>query len=44
MKAIWIMFAVIFIIATLGIVDVEMDFTDGSRFRYRSWLHLFCRK
>ena len=44
MRTLWIALAEIFIIITFGIVDVEMDFTDGSRFRYRSWLHLFYRR
>ena len=37
MKILWIFLALIFIILTLGIVDVEMSFTDGSFFRYHSW-------
>ena len=41
MKIFWILVSIIFIILTLGIVDVEMDFTDGSSFRYRGWSHLF---
>ena len=41
MKILWILLAIIFIILTLGIVDVEMDFTDGSSFRYHGWPHLF---
>lgn len=41
MKALWITLAIMFIVVTLGIVDVEMSFTDGTRFRYRSWIHLF---
>lgn len=44
MKTLWITLAVMFIVATLGFVDVEMDFTDGSRFTYKGWLHLFCRR
>ena len=30
MKILWILLALVFIILTLGIVDVEMSFTDGS--------------
>lgn len=41
MKILWILLALIFIILTLGIVDVEMNFTDGSFFHYRGWPHLF---
>ena len=41
MKYIWIILALLFIVITLGILDVELTFTDGSIFRYRSWLHLF---
>ena len=40
MKALWITLAIIFIIITLGIIDVEMSFTDGTRLTYKSWLHL----
>ena len=43
MKAIWIMLAIIFIVVTFGIVDVEMSFTDGTRFTYKGWPHLFCK-
>lgn len=35
MKILWILLALVFIIFTLGIIDVEMNFTDGSFFRYR---------
>lgn len=41
MKIFWIFLALIFIILTLDIIDVEMSFTDGSSFRYRGWPHLF---
>lgn len=44
MKIFWILLALVFIIFTLGIIDVEMSFTDGSSFRYRGWLHLFIRR
>jgi hypothetical protein len=43
MKIFWILLALVFIIFTLGIIDVEMSFTDGSFFRYRGWPHLFIR-
>ena len=29
--------AIAFIIITLGFVSVELEWTDGSRFRYRGW-------
>lgn len=29
--------AVLFIILTLGFISVEMEWTDGTRFRYRGW-------
>ena len=29
--------ATIFIILTLGFISVEMEWTDGTRFRYRGW-------
>ena len=35
MKILWILLALVFIILTLGIIDVEMNFTNGSFFRYR---------
>ncbi len=41
MKTLWIALAVMFIIATLGIIDVEIGFNDGTRFAYHSWIHLF---
>ena len=41
MKIFWIFLALIFIILTFGIIDVEMNFTDGSFFRYHGWPHLF---
>lgn len=28
---------VLFIILTLGFISVEMEWTDGTRFRYRGW-------
>ena len=39
MRGLYITFAVIFIIVTLGFFDVEMEFTDGSSFKYHGWLH-----
>ena len=36
-QIIWILLATVFIILTLGFVSVEMEWTDGSRFRYRGW-------
>ena len=44
MKIFWILLALVFIILTLGIIDVEMNFTDGSSIRYRGWPHLFIRR
>lgn len=41
MKTFWLFLVIIFIILTLGIIDVEMDFTDGSHIIYHSWLHAF---
>lgn len=29
--------AVLFIILTLGFISVEMEWSDGTRFRYRGW-------
>lgn len=44
MKELYILLAIMFIIATLGIVDVKISFTDGTKFTYKSWLHLFDRR
>lgn len=41
MKIFWLFLTIIFIILTLGIIDVEMSFNDGSSIRYRGWPHLF---
>lgn len=41
MKAFWITLAVMTVVVTLGMVDVEMRFSDGTKFTYRGWLHLF---
>lgn len=43
MKILWILLALVFIILTLGIIDVEIGFTDGSHITYHSWLHMFNR-
>lgn len=43
-KAIVIILAIMFIILTLGFADVEIKFTDGSKFAYKGWLHLFDKK
>ena len=29
--------ATVFIILTFGFISVEMEWTDGTRFRYRGW-------
>ena len=29
--------ATIFIILTLGFISVEIEWTDGTRFKYRGW-------
>jgi hypothetical protein len=44
MKMLWFMLVVIFVIITLGIVDVKISFTDGTTITHRSWLHLFHKK
>lgn len=41
MKAFWITLAVMVVVVTLGMVDVEMRFSDGTEFIYHGWLHLF---
>lgn len=32
-----IIFAIVFIILTLGFISVELEWADGSRFKYRGW-------
>ena len=32
-----ILLATIFIILTLGFVSIELEWTEGSRFRYTGW-------
>lgn len=41
MKALYIILAIIFIILTLGFIDIEIKFSDGTSFAYRGWFHLF---
>jgi hypothetical protein len=41
MKELYITMAVLFIIATLGFIDIEIKFSDGTSFAYRGWSHLF---
>ena len=38
MKELWIILALMFIVMTLGMVDVRLSFTDGSEFEYTGWL------
>lgn len=37
MQILEMLLAVIFIILTLGFISIEMEWTDGTRFRYRGW-------
>ena len=39
MKGLSIFIAIVFIILTLGFVDVEIGYSDGSKFVYHGWLH-----
>lgn len=41
MKSLYITFAVLFIIITVGFVDIGMKFSDGTAFNYKGWNHLF---
>jgi hypothetical protein len=41
MKGLYIALAIIFIIVTLGFVDIGIKFSDGTSFTYRGWSHLF---
>lgn len=41
MKSLYITFAVLFIIITVGFVDIEIKFSDGILFNYKGWNHLF---
>ena len=43
MKTIYILGAVTFIICTLGFVDVKLKFSDGTKFNYDGWNHLFLK-
>ena len=44
MKVFCILLAIIFIIATLGFVDVKITFADGTYFKYSGWFHLFHKR
>jgi hypothetical protein len=41
MKELYVALAVLFIIITLGFIDVGMNFSDGTTFNYKGWNHLF---
>lgn len=41
MKELYVALAVLFIITTFGLIDVEMNFSDGTTFNYKGWNHLF---
>lgn len=41
MKKLYITIAILFIIVTLGFIDIEIKFSDGTSFAYRDWSHLF---
>lgn len=41
MKTIYITLAILFIITTLGFIDVELIFSDNTSFNYKGWNHLF---
>ena len=43
MKTISITLAVLFIIVTLGFIDVNIVFSDGTSFEYRGWSHCFIK-
>lgn len=36
-KFVYISIAIFFIIVTLGLIDVEIEFSDGNKFEYNSW-------
>ncbi len=35
MKEFYIMLAILFIVCTLGLVDIRLKFSDGSKFEYK---------
>lgn len=37
LQVLQMLLAVIFIILTLGFISVEMEWSDGTRFRYSGW-------
>ena len=37
LQVLQMLLAVIFIILTLGFISVEMEWPDGTRFRYSGW-------
>lgn len=41
MKKISITLAMVFIVITLGFVDINLKFSDGAEFNYKGWNHIF---
>lgn len=37
LQVLQMLLAVIFIILTLGFISVEMEWSDGTKFKYRGW-------
>jgi hypothetical protein len=41
MKFLIFLLVIMFVVVTLGLVDLEISFTDGAKITYKSWLHIF---
>ena len=39
MKELYILLALVFIVLTVGFVDVKLKFSDGTHFTYTGWSH-----
>lgn len=41
MKFLIFLLVIMFVVVTLGLIDLEISFTDGGKIKYTSWLHMF---
>lgn len=37
------MFGILLVILTLGALDVDITYSDGSEFHYKGWLNVFIK-
>ena len=44
MKLLYNILAFLFCVLTLGLVDLEIKYSDGSSFSHKSWIRLFWKK